>query len=150
MAFIFSFSQKNTQSGVSIDVQFPEPEGQQPKLAVDIYEENPVLDIEVEVLNGCGTAGIAGKISDFLRNQRVDVVRSENADHFNYSRTQIIQRNENFEGLQHVATALGFDISNAKRVKVEPRAGSDVDLTLIIGQDFESIDALSTYLRSAY
>ena len=92
-AFIFSFSTRQTQTGVPIKaVTFPTSD-EAPKLATEIYEANPVLDIEVEIPNGCGEPGVAAKFSEFLRDKRVDVVRSENADNFDYSTTLLIQRN---------------------------------------------------------
>ncbi len=94
-AFIFSFSSRQSQSGVPIRaVTFPTTD-EVTKLATEIYEANPILDIEVEILNGCGEPGIAARFSEFLRDKRVDVVRSENADNFDYTKTVLIQRNEN-------------------------------------------------------
>ena len=64
--FIFSFSERQVQSGVPIEVKFPSMPDT-PKLATEIYESNPLLDIQVEILNGCGTPGIAAKFSELLR-----------------------------------------------------------------------------------
>ena len=100
VAFIFSFSNRQTQSGVPIEVTFPTM-SDAPKLATEIYKANPVMDIQIEILNGCGEPGLAAKFSDLLRNIRVDVVRSENADHFDYEKTMLIQRNENIMGSNH-------------------------------------------------
>ena len=51
VAFIFSFTTRQTHHGVPIEVTFPTlPE--QPRLAVEIYEQKPVIDIEVEIQNG--------------------------------------------------------------------------------------------------
>jgi len=100
VAFIFSFSGRQTQSGIPIEVKFPSlPDT--PKLAIDIYEENPIFEVEVEILNGCGEPGLAAKFSDLLRKKQVDVVRSENADHFEYAKTILIQRNENVKGMKN-------------------------------------------------
>jgi len=149
IAFIFSFSRQYTQKGVPIKTTFPSlPD--QTRLAVEIYEQNPVLDIEVEVLNGCGEAGLAGKVSEFLRNNRIDVVRSENADHFGYDRTLLIQRNEKFENLKTVSATLGFDLNDKSRVLVQPDANSDVDLTLIIGKDYKTIRPLTDFLNHKF
>ena len=64
-AFIFSFSNRQTQTGVPIKaVTFPSS-NETPKLATEIYEANPVLDIEIEILNGCGEPGVAARFSDF-------------------------------------------------------------------------------------
>jgi hypothetical protein len=147
VAFIFSFSGRQTQSGVPIEVKFPSMPNT-PKLAVDVYDANPVLDIEIEILNGCGEPGLAAKFSELLRKNRVDVVRSENADHFEYEQTILIQRNENIEGLKQVAAALGFDIENPAQVITSADPNLDVDLTLIIGKDYSSITSIQSYLKN--
>jgi len=51
VAFIFSFSNRQTQSGVPIEVTFPTM-SDAPKLATEIYKANPVMDIQIEILNG--------------------------------------------------------------------------------------------------
>ena len=147
-AFIFSFSNRQTQTGVPIKaVTFPSS-NETPKLVTEIYEANPVLDIEVEILNGCGEPGIAAKFSEFLRVKRVDVVRSENADNFDYENTVLIQRNEKTSGLKYVADALNFDIKNSKQVITSIDPNSDVDITLVIGKDFNSINSIKSYLNN--
>ena len=147
-AFIFSFSNRQTQTGVPIKaVTFPSS-NETPKLATEIYEANPVLDIEVEILNGCGEPGIVAKLSEFLRVKRVDVVRSENADNFDYENTVLIQRNEKTSGLKYVADALNFDIKNSKQVITSIDPNSDVDITLVIGKDFNSINSIKSYLKN--
>ena len=147
VAFIFSFSDRQTQTGVPIQVKFPTMPDT-PKLATELYAADPVLDIQIEILNGCGTPGIAAKFSQFLREKRVDVVRSENADHFEYEKTILIQRTENVNGMQHVAEALKFDIKNPDQVITSVDPNLDVDLTLIIGKDYNSISAKKSYSKS--
>ena len=144
VAFIFSFSDRQTQTGVPIQVKFPTMPDT-PKLATELYAADPVLDIQIEILNGCGTPGIAAKFSQFLREKRVDVVRSENADHFEYEKTILIQRTENVDGMQRVAEALKFDIKNPDQVITSIDPNLDVDLTLIIGKDYNSISAIKSY-----
>ena len=144
VAFIFSFSDRQTQTGVPIQVKFPTMPDT-PKLATELYAADPVLDIQIEILNGCGTPGIAAKFSQFLREKRVDVVRSEYADHFEYEKTILIQRTENVNGMQHVAEALKFDIKNPDQVITSVDPNLDVDLTLIIGKDYNSISAIKSY-----
>ncbi len=146
VAFIFSFSGRQTQRGIPIEVKFPSlPDT--PQLAIDIYEENPVFEIEIEILNGCGEPGLAAKFSDLLRKKQVDVVRSENADHFEYEKTILIQRNENVEGMKYVAAALGFDIENNEHIVTSVDPNIDVDLTLIIGKDYQTISSIQSYLN---
>ena len=147
VAFIFSFSGRQTQSGVPIEVKFPSmPDA--PKLATEIYSANPVLDIEIEILNGCGEPGLAAKFSNLLRKKRVDVVRSENADHFEYDKTILIQRNENIFAMKHVVDALGFNMDNPNQVFMAIDPSLDVDLTLIIGKDFRTIPSIKSYLNN--
>jgi len=147
-AFIFSFSNRQTQTGIPIrPVTFPSS-NEAPKLATEIYEANPVLDIEVEILNGCGEPGVAARFSEFLRDKRVDVVRSENADNFDYINTILIQRNENTDGLKYVAEALKFDTKNTNQVMISIDPESDVDVTLIIGKDFNTINTIKSYLNN--
>ena len=96
LGFIFSFSKNISHKGIPVDVVFPETE-EKPRLAIEVYEQNPIKDIKVEVLNGCGIKGIAAKASAFLRQRQVDVVRSDNADKYDYLQTTIIGRNEKMQ-----------------------------------------------------
>jgi hypothetical protein len=144
VAFIFSFTTKQTHNGVPIEIIFPDiPE---PRLAVEIYEKKPVMDIEVEILNGCGVVGLASKVSDLLRDNNIDVVRSENADNFNYTQTMLILRNENLEELNYVAKSLGLNPTEDPRVIHQPDESLSVDLTLILGKDFSSIKSIQAYM----
>lgn len=144
VAFIFSFTTKQTHNGVPIEITFPDiPE---PRLAVEIYEKKPVMDIEVEILNGCGVVGLASKVSDLLRDNNIDVVRSENADNFNYTQTMLILRNENLEELNYVAKSLGLNPTEDPRVIHQPDESLSVDLTLILGKDFSSIKSIQAYM----
>ena len=146
LAFIFSFSNRQIQTGVPIEITFPSiPDT--PKLAIEIYEENPILDIEVEILNGCGVPGLAEKVSNYLRSQKMDVVRSDNADHYNYDQTILILRNENFEGLKKVSQSFGINEQDELRIKHIPDEKLSVDITVIIGSDFATIKPLVDYLK---
>ena len=147
IGFIYSFTQKSFRGGVTL--QNPQlTANKKAQFAVDLYEENPILDIKVEVLNGCGEKGIAAKISDFLRTEHIDVVRSENADNFDYEMTVLIQRSYDFTNLKTVAAALDFDINNEDRVITQPSSTADVDLTLILGKDYRSVKPIKVYLAN--
>lgn len=147
VGFIYSFAQKSWTTGVAI--QNPQLNNvQKTQLAIDIYEANPILDIKVEVLNGCGEKGLAAKISDFLRIEHIDVVRSENADNFDYERTILIQRSDNLFNLKTTAKALNFDINDEARVIIRPSSTADVDLTLILGKDYRSVKPIRIYLAN--
>ena len=147
IGFIYSFAQKSWAGGVAL----PNPQlssNQKAQLAIDLYEENPILDIKVEVLNGCGEKGIAAKISDFLRTEHIDVIRSENADNFDYERTMLIQRSYDFTNLKTVASTLDFDVNNEDRVITQPSSTADVDITLILGKDYRTVKPIKIYLAN--
>lgn len=147
VGFIYSFVQKSWASGVTL--ANPQLNNEQKmQLAVDIYEANPILNIKVEVLNGCGEKGIAAKISDFLRTEYIDVVRSENADNFEYERTILIQRSDDLLNLKTVAKVLNFEINNEDRVLIQSSSTADVDLTLILGKDYRSVKPIKVYLAN--
>ena len=147
IGFIYSFAQKSFSDGVTL--QNPQLNAnQKTQLALDLYEENPILDIKVEVLNGCGEKGIAAKIADFLRTEHIDVIRSENADNFDYERTILIQRSYDFTNLKTVASALDFDVNNEDQVITQPSSTADVDITLILGKDYRSVKPIKVYLAN--
>ena len=147
LGFMYSFTKNNLSNGVIMDNPQLNNE-QKEQLAIDLYEANPILDIKIEVLNGCGEKGIAAKIADFLRTEHIDVVRSENADNFDYERTILIHRSDNLYNIKTVAKVLNFDISNEYQVIIRPSSTSDVDLTLILGKDYRSVKPIKVYLAN--
>ena len=147
LGFIFSFSKNISHKGIPVDVVFPETE-KKPRLAIEVYEQNPIKDIKVEVLNGCGIKGIAAKASDFLRQRQVDVVRSDNADKYDYLQTTIIGRNENFESLKIVAKSLGLSVENKTNIKHEPDESLGVDVTVILGKDIVEFEELFNFIST--
>jgi len=138
IGFIYSFSQKAASNSVRVDVTFPNAD--KPKmLAKELYQENPIQNIKIEVLNGCGINGIAAEISEFLRtNHRIDVIRSDNAERYNYPNTIIIGRNENLENLRLVSESFGVPIENKNVIRHEPDESLSVDVTVILGKDIHS------------
>ena len=147
IGFIYSFAQKSFRGGVTL--QKPQlSANQKTQLALDLYEENPILDIKVEVLNGCGEKGIAAKIADFLRTEHIDVMRSENADNFDYEKTLLIQRSYDFSNLKTVAKTLDFNVNNEDQVITHTSSTADVDITLILGKDYRSIKPIKVYLAN--
>ncbi len=105
-------------------------------------------NIKVEVLNGCGIKGIAAKASDFLRLQQVDVIRSDNADKYDYPNTTIIGRNENFESLKIVAESLGLSVENKTNIKHDPDETLGVDVTVILGKDIADFTELFDFISN--
>lgn len=100
-------------------------------------ESVPAIDrsrIRVEVRNGSGASGAAGKVTAFLRDEGFDVVDYGNADRFDYERTHIIDRVGTSAEAREVATFL-------PGVPIESRPDSTLflDVTIVIGHDLESV-----------
>ena len=144
LGFIYSFSRNVTHSGVPIEVTFPKIEVQ--SLAVEVYQANPIQNIKVEVLNGCGIKGIAARTADFLRTHQVDVVRSDNADRYDYPNTVIISRNENVESLKVVSRSFGIAMNDETHILIVPDESLGVDVTVILGKDIYDFPKLSSLI----
>jgi hypothetical protein len=84
----------------------------------------------VEVLNGCGRAGIAEKVASYLRDSGFDVMYVGNADDFRYGETIVVDRVGDRDKARAVADALG-------RVPVVyQNAGTFfVEVTVVLGSD---------------
>jgi hypothetical protein len=111
-----------------------------PRIATDRAQEDPALISEViqlEVLNGCGITGIATRFTDKLREYGFDVVETGNYDHFDVSNTFVISRSGQIENAYRVADALGISHQQVLR---EQAPEFYLDVTLIIGTDFESLN----------
>jgi anionic cell wall polymer biosynthesis LytR-Cps2A-Psr (LCP) family protein len=93
----------------------------------------------VEVLNGSGVSGIAGRAGELLRSFGYDVISVANAPTMDYSKTEIIDRS----GQANAAKALGDIIrcGNIETEKLKNENAQDYeyqsDFTLIIGKDFD-------------
>lgn len=111
-----------------------------PRIAADRAQEDPALISEViqlEVLNGCGITGIATRFTDQLREYGFDVVETGNYDHFDVSNSIVISRSGKMENAYRVADALGI---SRQQVLREQAAEFYLDVTLIIGSDYESLN----------
>ncbi len=91
--------------------------------------------VQVEVLNGAGEPGLADQVASKLLDLGYDVVSVDNADHFEYPVTHVIDRSGNTRAARNIAVYLGFD-----SVKVEPDPNLFLDATVIIGGDWEQLD----------
>ena len=87
--------------------------------------------IRVEVLNGAGVDGLAGRATERLRELGFDVVYYGNADDFDQDTSVAIARLENMEPARRVADALHLE-----RVEHEPDRNLYLDVTVILGADW--------------
>lgn len=92
--------------------------------------------IQLEVLNGCGVAGLADAFTSTLRKNGFDVVQTGNFDNFNMEKTTIISRTLDKDNARRVAEALGI-----KEAQILVEASDDfyLDATVVIGSDYRSL-----------
>lgn len=93
--------------------------------------------IQMEVLNGAGVTGLANQFTHTLRRFGFDVVETGNFDHFDVPNTLIISRNGQMENARRVARAIGVEDQFIMR---EESPEFYLDVTLIIGSDFENLN----------
>ena len=148
LGFIYSFSQNTSHRGVPIEVNFPES-NEPRKLAADVHALNPIQNIKVEILNGCGIKGIASKTAEFLLlEHQVDVVRADNADNHNYPNTLIILRNERLEAIELLRKSFGISKGDQTVIQTEPDESLGEDVTIIIGKDIDSYSNIFDFMTS--
>ncbi len=95
------------------------------------FDEPALLpeEITIDVLNGCGVRGIAGRFAEKLREEGYNVMEVRDADVFTYTHSQIISRVENKEvqGIMEI-------FNQAELLSEEPQADEPM-VTIIIGEN---------------
>jgi hypothetical protein len=92
--------------------------------------------IQVEVLNGCGVTGIAERITDHLRANKIDVVNLGNYRSFDIENSIIICRNEKVLNAEKVAAVVGLDKNS---VIQQTNPDYLLDVTFILGKDYRKL-----------
>lgn len=92
--------------------------------------------LQVEVLNGCGAAGIADEVTELLRKKNFDVVNTGNYRTFNIDDSIIIDRAGNIKNAYVLAKAIGMD---ERRVVEQKNKNYFLDITLIVGKDYKQL-----------
>lgn len=120
---------------------FPHFEGQWLKQSVRQIEqslatleevESDTVVIAIEVLNGTGTTGLARRTSELYEDYGFEVVRFSNAESNQVERTIVVDRRGVGDLAERVAQVI-----RAERIVTEVQPESDVDVTLILGRDFD-------------
>ena len=63
--------------------------------------------IRVQVLNGSGEGGVAGRVASYLKEGGFHVVEVRNADRFDYFATMVVSRRDDLAAARTVARYLG-------------------------------------------
>ena len=96
-----------------------------------------VFQIQVEVLNGCGERGIGQLAMRFLRDKGFDVVNIDNADHFEYRETIVLDR-RGTDGPSKAARAVGGALGTYN-VLLQSNEDRMVDVSVVIGKDYDEL-----------
>ena len=127
--------------GDSKRLLFPHFEGQWLKQSVRQIEqslatldevESDTIIIALEVLNGTGTTGLARRTSELYEDYGFEVVRFGNAESNQVERTIVVDRRGVGDLAERVAQVI-----RAERIVTEVQPESDVDVTVILGRDFD-------------
>jgi hypothetical protein len=92
--------------------------------------------VQLEVLNGCGTPGVAEKFTDYLRSRNFDVVSRGNYRSFEIDNSFVIDRTGNIANAEKVADILGI---NRKYIIQQMNNEYFLDVSLVIGRDFNNL-----------
>ena len=93
--------------------------------------------IQIQVLNGHGTPGLASTFTEKLRSSGFDVVETGNFERFGVEETLVIDRIGNIDNARRVARALGVADRNIIR-EISP--GFYLDATVVIGADYDQLN----------
>jgi polyisoprenyl-teichoic acid--peptidoglycan teichoic acid transferase len=95
----------------------------------------PTDIVRVQVLNGIGVPGVGQEVAGLLAGDGFRVVLSGNAQSFGERRTLIVAYDLSLEG-QAVADR-ARDLLGVGHVQVSSQAQGIVDLTIVVGKDFQ-------------
>jgi polyisoprenyl-teichoic acid--peptidoglycan teichoic acid transferase len=117
-----------------------------------VLEEEAVAErtVEVTILNGVGTPGIAAELSDILNSQlyesgknKFNVAEVGNADNFNYASTEIVVYTSDESAVMNAANDLKEILSGGNITTGQDEiAGSDI--VIILGADYNPGTAAET------
>ena len=108
-------------------------------LVMVFSEDEPVIEeviatpAVVEVLNGCGVSGIAGRMAEFLKSNTIEVFKTDDADNSSYPETIIIGRDSRFDHAAEISALTG--ITNRT---FDYESDSLVNVTIILGKDYQN------------
>jgi LCP family protein required for cell wall assembly len=96
--------------------------------------ENEDEAATIAVLNGTTTAGLAGLTADFLQQQGLQVVRTDNADRSDYAESLVIVYTGKTHTAEQIVNTLGLP-STALVHGNDPNA--EEDISVILGSDYQ-------------
>ncbi len=96
--------------------------------------------IRIDVRNGSGIEGAAGRVTELLREHGFDVVDFGNADRFDYARTRVVDQRGEPAWAGEVASVLrGAPVDTLEGPGSSEAADPSADVIVVIGSDIESL-----------
>lgn len=130
-------NQEKTQLGLAKKMTLSDVNKFMPKKKVDEIIFDKSITVSVEVLNGNGLPDTGVKVAAQLKKRGVKVPRIDNAGHFNYQHTVLVDwKGKKVETLT-LAKALNIDPRN---IVTYYKPKKSLDLTLVVGHDWEELE----------
>ncbi|MDD8019222.1 MAG: LytR C-terminal domain-containing protein [Bacteroidota bacterium] len=111
-----------------------------PSAAVSPKRPNAIdsvqMQIQINVLNGCGMNGVGITMTKFCRNLGYDVVEMGNYKSFDVEETMVIDRSGKMETAKHLAELIGI---LPKNVMQQFSSEHMVAASVVIGKDFKKL-----------
>ena len=103
---------------------------------IKLFEKYDNQTLKVAILNGCGISGLGNQFSDLLNSKYgLVIVRTENADNFDYEMTKVVIINDSNPNIENLLTILGMTINN-ENVEFNSSYNPQEDIQIIIGKDY--------------
>ena len=103
---------------------------------IKLFENYDNQTLKVGILNGCGVSGIGNQFSEMLNSKYgLVIVRTENANNFDYETTKVVIINESNPNIENILTILGMTI-NDENVEFNSSYNPQEDIQIIIGKDY--------------
>lgn len=124
---------ENTDAAGSEKIETAASETSEEKTAI---AEAVTRKLQVEVLNGCGAGGIAAKVTQYLRDNDIDVVKMGNHSSYDIKRTVLWDRTDKNQPSRKIAELLGLRDDRITE-KIDPNL--QLDVTIILGADYNTL-----------
>jgi hypothetical protein len=91
---------------------------------------------QIEILNGCGVAGIASIATDFCREEGIDVVYSGNFQNYAVKESYIIGWTENENDVNTIGKIIGLEQS---KISFKKDSNKQLAASIILGADYKNL-----------
>jgi hypothetical protein len=92
--------------------------------------------VQIDILNGCGAAGVGQTATDFVRGLGYDVVEMKNYKNFDQDESYVIDRSGKLQTARELAAHLGIEPTN---IVQELSRDYFVTASIVIGKDYRRL-----------